>query len=130
MLRKSIWKSDHPELFNQLVKDEVARLLRNIEDSKLELERQGVPKKNWVYLSANCSNMVSGNMLGCIFDNEESLKNSVESLLKAEVFHMIPEHGDFVSVVLDVRDKDDILFYLKDSLSEKDYHDMLSEYLK
>jgi hypothetical protein len=126
-MRESVFRDQEPERFKELVERDRDRRLRSLEDSKNALKETGVPECFWRYLDANCEKHSAGNMLGAIFDEEKDVIRSIKDSVDAQVFHIIPKYGNHVSVTVDVRDKETILFYIGDSLDEEEYETYLSE---
>lgn len=128
--RTSVWKSQNPELFYSLVAQDKARRILSLTNSKKALEEKGIPPCYWVYIDANCSHSVPGYMLGCLFTVEKYVLRVIDNFSTAQVFHISPEHGDHVSLTVDIRDDKTIMFYLSDSLNQGDYLEMLASILR
>ena len=120
--RKSVWKDREPELFNELIEKEVERRLRMLNDSKRELKEAGVPREYWVYLDANHDIHVDdGSMLGSFFEYEDDVLDLIDQHRESQVFHIDPTRGNHVSVAVDIRDEEKILFHLSDEMSKVEY---------
>ena len=127
MSEVTVRKSENPALFDALVREDIARRLKSLEDTKRSLSEKGVPSGYWVYIDANFENRVPGYMLGALFSKEEYLVDRIRRAANAEVFHFDSVRGNQVSVVADVRDEKTILFYLGDSLSVETYRKIRDE---